>query len=483
MLRIVLLLPFFFLTQDLGLVSNVLFAQNFGSARGPASRSAVPQVAPPQIAPPQVVQPQVAQSQSQVALQWNQTNQTEPAQKSSQNSLWNPASDPHPSVVRIIAFDKGERTHVFGSGTYISSYGRYGIIITNWHVVRDSDGLIQVHFPDHFGYYAAVISNDPTWDLAVLLISKPENTPMVSIAQTAPKVGDPLWIAGYGSGKYRLIGGHCTQYITPETGLKNEFVELSVEARQGDSGGPIFNQKGELAGVLFGSDSHNTAGSYCGRVRLVLEQSKERIKSVPPKPEDLFARIEPGGKPRHTLNEGAELFQYQIVHSNKSSSVIDPPQYTYSDPRKRGSASSREIKPVTTANQTTFPNFPNFSKQIPKQDNTGQSSRTVPTEIHYNTTQNAVINPPVASRSSSADPKVSQPSERIAMAVPPLNSSPLFAESTVPAVESVLLSESALMASSRPGNFFTTLKIITAIIVVFFVIFHLVKLMSIIEEN
>jgi hypothetical protein len=44
------------------------------------------------------------------------------------------------------------------------------------------------------------------------------------------------------------------------------MVELSAEARQGDSGGPIFNQQGELAGVLFGSGPGYTSGSYGGRV-------------------------------------------------------------------------------------------------------------------------------------------------------------------------------------------------------------------------
>jgi hypothetical protein len=44
------------------------------------------------------------------------------------------------------------------------------------------------------------------------------------------------------------------------------MVEVGAEARQGDSGGPIFNEQGELAGVLFGSGSGTTSGSYAGRV-------------------------------------------------------------------------------------------------------------------------------------------------------------------------------------------------------------------------
>jgi hypothetical protein len=44
------------------------------------------------------------------------------------------------------------------------------------------------------------------------------------------------------------------------------MVELDVEARQGDSGGPIFNERGELAGVLFGAGRGTTLGSFGGRV-------------------------------------------------------------------------------------------------------------------------------------------------------------------------------------------------------------------------
>ena len=474
------------------------------------------------------------------------------------SAKWNPASDPHPSVARIIAFDKGGQTHVFGSGTYISAHGQYGIVVTNWHVVRDSAGLVQVHFPDGFASYAAIISYDSTWDLTVLMISKPE-APLVVIAKTAPKVGDPLWIAGYGSGKYRMVGGRCTQYITPEIGLRNEFVELSVEARQGDSGGPIFNQKGELAGVLFGSDNRNTAGSFCGRVRYFLEQSQKRINSVPAEPEKLFAAIEPG-LPQHKLDKGAELFRNQIVQStltnkdytNNNSSW--PQQWAVSDPKNgRGSASSREVKTATSADRsavrpgqiTFYPNFPDFSRQQPVQirpqpvqatKSEGQriTLRETPTtpEIRSELLTSKIVNPsqedqrpsgagyyggaeaPVAypgsgntpnpSRPRNPQPPIrqtvpvrvavaleentdtlrfSEPSERIAMSVPNPAHPPIFNDYTDAEISGAYLSEEILSESQHSGSFFTTLKIIAAIFVVFFVVFHLVKLMSIIEEN
>ncbi len=80
-----------------------------------------------------------------------------------------------------------------------------------------------------------------------------------------------LTIAGYGSGKYCAASGPCTQYVAPGLTFPFEMVELAAAARQGDSGGPIFNTRGELAGVLFGAGEGRTSGSYCGRVQWFLD--------------------------------------------------------------------------------------------------------------------------------------------------------------------------------------------------------------------
>jgi hypothetical protein len=54
--------------------------------------------------------------------------------------------------------------------------------------------------------------------------------------------------------------------VAPGLDQPYEMVEVGVAARQGDSGGPIFNRQGDLAGVLFGSGGGTTTGAYCGRV-------------------------------------------------------------------------------------------------------------------------------------------------------------------------------------------------------------------------
>jgi hypothetical protein len=63
-----------------------------------------------------------------------------------------------------------------------------------------------------------------------------------------------------------------------------------VPARNGDSGGPIFNDRGEIAGVLFGSDSSSTMGSYCGRLRQFLAPLAGSFARLPPPPNVMIAR-------------------------------------------------------------------------------------------------------------------------------------------------------------------------------------------------
>jgi hypothetical protein len=174
----------------------------------------------------------------------------------------------HPAVARIVAPGKGSIS--YGSGTLIYAQDNVGLVITNWHVVNEAAGQISVHFPD--GFYSAgnILRADKDWDLAIVVIRRPPAVEPVPLAEQAPRPGETLTIAGYGSGEYRAASGACTQYVAPGTTFPYEMVEVAVSARQGDSGGPILNSRGELAGVLFGEGHGRTSGSYCGRVRWFL---------------------------------------------------------------------------------------------------------------------------------------------------------------------------------------------------------------------
>jgi Trypsin-like peptidase domain len=173
------------------------------------------------------------------------------------------AATPHPAVARIIVPERG--VTAFGSGTLVGVRDQYGLVVTNWHVVRDSQGVVEVKFPGGYSSHARPLKVDSDWDLAALVIWRPPVEP-VRMATQPPRPGEPLTIHGYGQGQYRIAAGRCTAYYAPRRNFPQEMVELDVEARQGDSGGPIFNDRGELAGVLFGAGQGTTLGSYAPRV-------------------------------------------------------------------------------------------------------------------------------------------------------------------------------------------------------------------------
>ena len=186
-------------------------------------------------------------------------------------NLFRPAAEPrvisttpHPAVARITVQEKNAVS--FGSGSLIDARGQFGLVITNWHVVRDATGEINAEFPGGFRATAKVLKVDADWDLAALEIPRPPHVQPLPISAALPQRGEQLMIAGYGAGNYRSAAGVCEKYLAPNDKMPFEMVEVNVEARQGDSGGPILNQRGEIAGVLWGAGSGFTAGSYGGRV-------------------------------------------------------------------------------------------------------------------------------------------------------------------------------------------------------------------------
>jgi hypothetical protein len=168
----------------------------------------------------------------------------------------------------------------FGSGALVAVTETHGLVVTNWHVVRDAAGPITVFFPDGFRSGATVLRMDRDWDLAALAIWRPRVQP-IALSSEAPRPGEALTIAGYGSGDYRAVAGRCTQYVSPGGNQPFEMVELDAPARNGDSGGPILNGRGELAGVLFGSAFGRTTGSYCGRLRWFLNSVGDDFQRMP----------------------------------------------------------------------------------------------------------------------------------------------------------------------------------------------------------
>ena len=134
-----------------------------------------------------------------------------------------------------------------GSGFIIKEDG---IVITNNHVIADAeDILIKVGDKE---YSAEVIGADPYMDLAVLKMKTKEKFTPVSFGDSnKARVGD--WVVAIGN-PFGL-GGTVTSGIISarnrQIGLTRyeDFIQTDASINQGNSGGPLFNLKGEVIGV------------------------------------------------------------------------------------------------------------------------------------------------------------------------------------------------------------------------------------------
>jgi serine protease Do len=134
-----------------------------------------------------------------------------------------------------------------GSGFFISADG---YIVTNNHVV-DHATEVTVTTTDGKAIPAKVIGTDPKTDLALLKVKEGGDYPYVKFANKAPRVGD--WVIAVGN-PFGL-GGTVTAGIVSARGRDigsgpyDDFLQIDAPVNRGNSGGPSFNNEGEVVGV------------------------------------------------------------------------------------------------------------------------------------------------------------------------------------------------------------------------------------------
>jgi len=169
-----------------------------------------------------------------------------------------PTSRAHPAVVRIQLVADGRLC--FATGTLVDDDGRYGIILTVAHPFQET-GRITVYFPDGRAFGAVLAAVDVPYDLAALKIQSPGLRPVQIAADNSP-VGSPITSCGYGpDGRYLCTAGPVIAYGHTDTTTTNDTILQAGSVRSGDSGGPMFNAAGQLAGVIFAGDGPGTAPS------------------------------------------------------------------------------------------------------------------------------------------------------------------------------------------------------------------------------
>ena len=135
-----------------------------------------------------------------------------------------------------------------GSGFIIDSSG---IVVTNYHVVKDAK-TVSVTLSDGKSYPAKILGMDPKTDLAVLKISAGELLPFVELGSSA-NVEPGEWVVAMGN-PFGL-GGTVTAGIVSALGRDigdgpyDKFIQIDAPINEGNSGGPLFDQHGQVIGI------------------------------------------------------------------------------------------------------------------------------------------------------------------------------------------------------------------------------------------
>jgi serine protease Do len=147
-----------------------------------------------------------------------------------------------------------------GSGFII---GSEGIVLTNAHVVDGADE-VTVRLTDRREFKAKVLGTDKTTDVAVLKIDA-KNLPAVKIGDPdKTRVGE--WVVAIGT-PYGLDNTVTSGIVSAKSrSLPGDsavpFIQTDAAVNPGNSGGPLFNMKGEVIGI--NSQIFSRSGGFQG---------------------------------------------------------------------------------------------------------------------------------------------------------------------------------------------------------------------------
>src|SRR5688572_3249675 len=137
-----------------------------------------------------------------------------------------------------------------GSGVIVH---RSGVMVTNYHVVRESTN-IRVVLPDRREYDAKILLSDERSDLAVLKVEAgPQDLPALELGNSDDlAVGDLVLAIGnpFGVGQ-TVTSGIVSALARTEVGISDYqfFIQTDAAINPGNSGGALVNMKGELVGI------------------------------------------------------------------------------------------------------------------------------------------------------------------------------------------------------------------------------------------
>ncbi|MEO6390235.1 MAG: serine protease, partial [Pyrinomonadaceae bacterium] len=153
-----------------------------------------------------------------------------------------------PSVVAIATYDDQNKLLMTGSGFFL----RPGQVVTNLHVI---EGAARVEIrtfeaKPHTYRVDGVSGLDEEGDIALLQVAAPaERNRPLEMAESLPDEGERIFVIG---NPLRLEGSVADGIVSAIREVPNlgSVVQITAPISPGNSGSPLFNDRGQVIGVV-----------------------------------------------------------------------------------------------------------------------------------------------------------------------------------------------------------------------------------------
>jgi serine protease Do len=139
-------------------------------------------------------------------------------------------------------------------------WGSDGLILTNHHVVANSQGALKVALSDGRELAATLLGSEGRYDLALLRVAA-LGLPALPVGDSSRlRVGELVFAIGHPWGQKDVVTAGIVSGLDTATVGEQErlpYIRTDVRLRPGNSGGPLLNAQGEVVGInamVFGGD-------------------------------------------------------------------------------------------------------------------------------------------------------------------------------------------------------------------------------------
>ncbi len=139
-----------------------------------------------------------------------------------------------------------------------------GYIATNYHVIQDAEA-VKVTLYSGETYDARIISGEEDYDIAVIKIEAEGLKPVTMGDSTRLTVGERVLVIGnpLGTLNFSQTGGMISSVnrAIDVDGVPFNMIQTDASINPGNSGGPMFNQYGQVVGIVSAKYTNTASGA------------------------------------------------------------------------------------------------------------------------------------------------------------------------------------------------------------------------------